>query len=499
MVVLTKIIETKNLHAFTNSQISAAVEQLLNEYRATNEEKYPGKIMELISYLENSQINKPPFTKLLECDYWSIQHRVYSEKHGTWNSKMRQQQLYNFVDIFTECKGKVNPLFWNLICLDYSEALMNTGRAIEALAILNEMVENDDCYFKRKESQEGWGLIVYSTLLKGEDRTYCIYNAHRKLKKYKDITDEAGRMCYEQRFSFAQDLYDQLNIEDVYSPTGGQPFKGKDKIYRRWCASNILFLNGSNDIDMETMIHKDTILYNDFSFPNQTHTIQSRFFQNFLNSLTQEFISLRWLLFDTVNKPKDKVHFADNDLLNHRSSINIYNIRTDSLKMVYRMAYSLFDKIAYFLNHYYNLKIPNHKASLNHIWFEKENSNNPMKNFFTQKNNDALKALYWLSKDLYGYEKVKKPSKFVKKISHLRNMMEHSYLQVTELPESILKPESGITINSDSVKVSVGEFQLHNLSLTELESLTMNLAQKARNALLYLRYAISHEEQSTKI
>ena len=78
---------------------------------------------------------------------------------------------------------------------------MNTGRAIEALAILNEMVENDDCYFKRKESQEGWGLIVYSTLLKGEDRTYCIYNAHRKLKKYKDINNRCSEsqiasFCY---------------------------------------------------------------------------------------------------------------------------------------------------------------------------------------------------------------------------------------------------------------------------------------------------------------
>lgn len=73
-------------------------------------------------------------------------------------------------------------------------------------------------------------------------------------------------------------------------------------------------------------------------------------------------------------------------------------------------------------------------------------------------------------------------------------MMEHSYLQITEFPEAITNHESGLTLNLDSFKASIGKFQSHHLSIDQLEKLSIDITKKARNALIYLKYAIDFEE-----
>ncbi|MCT8137642.1 hypothetical protein H1D32_07680 [Anaerobacillus sp. CMMVII] len=494
----TEVLQAKNLTNFKASEVIAVIDYLINELRETKKESLPGKILELITYLKRKFVGKQiyPIAEILESDYWFAKHLIHSKKTSEWNSKMRQQQLFILENLFTEYEEKtIPPLIWNNICITYSEALMNIGRPIEALAVIEKMIENEDFYYEKKVPQTGWGLLFYSTLLKGtQDKMHCIYNAHQKLKTYKEnIKDKDNLMVYQQRFKVAEDMYEQLGIDDVGVHKGGNRFSGKEKVYRKWCAANRLFLNGSNDIDLHSMVQVDAFLYSDNNFPNETHSFRSRVYQNFLNSLSQEFITLRWLLFDTIHQSKEKPHLADNDLLFNNEGMNVYSIRTDLLKTVYRMSYSIFDKIGYFLNHFYNLSIPNNKASLNHIWFIDEDPNKPLKKFFKQKKNDALQSLYWLSRDIYGYDKISEQSMFVKKISHLRNMMEHSYLQVTEYPDSLLNHESGIKLNLDSIKFGVGEFHSHNLSLNELEKLTMDLTKKTRNALLYLKFAVDHE------
>lgn len=493
-----EIITSDNLSKYDNTEIYSTCQQFINEIKETRNEKYPGKILELLSYLKKRLAGREalPLVELLESNYWSTLHEMNLNNSSEWNSKMLQKNLHILEETYAEFYGKVSPYIWNQICYHYSKGLMNIGRTIEALDILKKMIESDDVFYQMKEPEIGWGLIMYSAQLTSEtDRAYCIYHGHQKLKRFIETEkDPHLQSLYKKPFSQAQKMNEQLQMKDVTFESKGTKFTGKEKIYRKWCAENALFINGSNDIDVSTMIEKDAFFYHESSFPNETNRFRSKFFIDFLNSLSQEFITIRWLLFDTLNQPKDKMNFAEDEFLREIQGPNVYSVRTDLLKTVYRMSYSIFDKIAYFLNHYLSLNVDNHKTNLNSIWFMNEDSKKPLKDIFKRKKNDPLKALYWLSRDIYGYDKINEKSSFVYKANYLRNMMEHSYLQITEIPESILNHESGITLNLDSFKAAIGNFQSHNLSIGELEEVTLEITKKTRNALLYLKYAIDIEE-----
>ncbi|GEL68201.1 hypothetical protein MPS01_23560 [Marinilactibacillus psychrotolerans] len=79
----------------------------------------------------------------------------------------------------------------------------------------------------------------------------------------------------------------------------------------------------------------------------------------------------------------------------------IYGIGIEKVKAAYRSIYSIFDKIAYFLNKYFKLKIPDGTISFVNLWYKDMRKNKRREEI--QKilqENYALNGLWWIYKDL---------------------------------------------------------------------------------------------------
>ena len=84
----------------------------------------------------------------------------------------------------------------------------------------------------------------------------------------------------------------------------------------------------------------------------------------------------------------------------------VYGINIEKIKAGYRAIYSLFDRIAYFLNEYYELGIPRRSVNFKNIWnasTKKEKINRESNDINKLLDaNYLLNSLYWIKKDLYN-------------------------------------------------------------------------------------------------
>jgi hypothetical protein len=65
------------------------------------------------------------------------------------------------------------------------------------------------------------------------------------------------------------------------------------------------------------------------------------------------------------------------------------------------MAYSLLEKVSYFLNHYLALGIPERRTGFRSFWYDGQERQRGLRPEFDACDNWPLRGLFWLSKDLF--------------------------------------------------------------------------------------------------
>jgi hypothetical protein len=138
-------------------------------------------------------------------------------------------------------------------------------------------------------------------------------------------------------------------------PLAAQEISGtvEEREYRHWCLVNYLYLNPLNDLGPYAVATADSV-----GLP--THVVQRdapHMFASFFYQMKREYASARWLLYEglTVKMP----HFSDRDVfLQATEPRPALSLAIEKAKIAYRISYSLFDKIGFFLNAYMKLGIP---------------------------------------------------------------------------------------------------------------------------------------------
>ena len=120
------------------------------------------------------------------------------------------------------------------------------------------------------------------------------------------------------------------------------------------------------------------------------------------------------------------------------------------------------------------------RAGMQRIWFEDEQPKNTLKPFIRDTKNGALKALFWLSKEIFGYEQSQTQNIATVRALLLRDQKERSFVQAITKKEEIAQ---------------TGELRKHQMTQAELEPMAMTNTFKARNALMYLGFAIALEKK----
>lgn len=237
---------------------------------------------------------------------------------------------------------------------------------------------------------------------------------------------------------------------------------------------NRLFLNPLNDLGAWPVAAQDV-----FHLPDHTYSVDDDHprFVKFFDLLKQEYAAACVLLWEGQNVAYDEVHPADkSSLMFEHFDYAVSSIGHEKQKAALRLAYSLLDKSAVFINDFFKIGKDPKRVSFRNVWFtDREckvlHSNLPEANW-------RLRGLFALSLDIYDANLKELASPLAAKANDVRNAAEHRFLSIHEyrVPQDRLELCEYVT-----------EDQLYQLSL--------HVVQLARSALIGLSLAIHHHER----
>ena len=410
---------------------------------------------------------------------------IAADRYGTeW--KWEQPTLAR--EIFYLRRAVSNPLFVQspasirCMCLNnLGNRLQVAGREIEAL----------DCWRRVLEVEPNFGmslcnrarmLAAYAETLDDRDEKALFYwVAHREASAAMAPTalyatvhnDELNRNRTKELKEWIESFLDVRGIAAL------DPLKERDLSdteeehdYRLWCLSNCLFLNPFNDLGGYSVATTDSV-----GLAAHVVRVDAPYrLESFFDQMKQEYVSARWLLYEGLKAKMP--HFSDKGVLLAATEPKpSLCLAVEKIKAAYRISYSLFDKIGFFINAYMELGIPERQVTFRTLW--RADDKQPIRGAFDQTGNWGFCALYWLSTDFFETvnDEVAEPQG--RRLSEIRNFLEHKYLRVTA-EESPNAPPDDLAL-----MVPRGQFGAKALHLLKL----------ARTALIYLAIGVRFEEQ----
>lgn len=409
---------------------------------------------------------------------------IAGERYGTqwqWEQPTLARELFYLRRAISHEKFAQIPDVMKCMCLNnLGSRLRVAGRAIEAL----------ECWRRALEVLPNFGMALYNrarTLAAYAEaledaglRALFLWVAHKEASAalaptacYTDIRDERIREDARKLKQWIESVVDVDGIaalDPLTSPDTSATEEERD--YRHWCLVNYLYLTPSNDLGPYTVASAD-------SKGLEAHVVRidaPHKFESFFDQMKQEYVSARWLLYEGLIMKAS--HFSDRDTFlqatEPRASLSL---AIEKIKAAYRISYSLFDKVGFFMNAYMDLGIPDRQVSFRTLWRTGEKK--PIRRQFDLTGNWAFCALYWLAKDFLekANDEVAEPQAL--RLSDIRNYLEHKYLRVT-VAEAPSAPPDDLALM---------------VSREQFEREAVHLLKLARSALIYLAIGVGLEER----
>jgi len=254
----------------------------------------------------------------------------------------------------------------------------------------------------------------------------------------------------------------------------------EETAYRTWVLQHCLFINPMNDLVTQSIAATDVLHTPSMVVPIGEPPI----YQGFFNQLKQEYTTARYLLYEGLHRRAPRFPDKDVQLVNTLDYPS-YGTSIEYVKLAYRY-FSVFDKIAYFLNAYLQLAIPEKRVNFQTLWHEKQDRKRPLKQMFVKRPNLPLRGLYWISRDLDDQED-RRLQPDASLLSTIRQQLEHKYLKAHE-PEWILA--KGDPLLTDTIA--------YNIDRRMFEEKALGLATIVRAATLYLVLGVHSEEEQRR-
>ncbi len=410
--------------ATLNKDVDALRNLLENAEKSLDEENDASKAMiyyslgtayDDLARLTGSQ-TEVAFQKVLYCFRKSInlieQDEYIKDIYRPYVLGLKEILYTNYANALDHCGRKIAAIEQYKkalsIHMDFGMALGNLGRVYQHYG----MLEYDDSH-----------------------RDLFHYFAYHYLNKAIDCNDpntyDAAKKCFKDTI----DVYASEYVENVL--TSDLSFNQyvydipEEHAYRKWCLHNGLFLNTLNDLPVAELCFAGDVI----QLPSMIVGIHDKpIFHGMFSQLKQEYVYARYLFYDTLNSGIEP-HFADKETyIKSHTDYAQYSVRLEKLKTAFKTLYGMFDKIAFFLEHYFDLGIKERDINFRSIWqdsagFGKKKYQYKQK--LDPKQNFALSSLYWISKDFY--EKFEdSPNPELKRIKDIRDALEHKYVKIND-------------------------------------------------------------------
>lgn len=458
------------------------IEEYVKKFDEYFEDKNVKAIEELINEVEQKKENFNELSKARISYSLGTAYADIMYINGELNEENTRKCIYYYsyainilsnLEIKEENKPYIYPLIMNLY-VNYGNALKNIGR-------INSSIE----YYKKAlkinpQNKMALGNLCisymeYADLLYDNGHKDFFYKAaYDGLKKLFDLPfsdEDSINIAAILEFEKYLKLFNDENIQylkrqyNLYSPK----YKNKELKYRKWASKNKLFLNPLNDLYSDERVAYDII-----HLPNmQIKTEDVNIYHGMYNQIKEEYIYLRYLFYEATQGKKIE-HYADREnLLLKIDNSTLYSIRLEKLKTVFRQLYSMLDKVAYFINSYYDLEIAEKKVSFRNIWNESLTN----KDKLNLENNFMLRTIYWTSKEIYSNDDFS-TNPCAQEIDLIRNALEHKYVKIYH------------GTNTAKIENSLAKYVSEN----KLESMTMYLIKLIREIIISLSLMVNIEE-----
>lgn len=298
--------------------------------------------------------------------------------------------------------------------------------------------------------------------------------------------------------------------------------------YLRWCAKNKLFINDLNDLCIDEIVFQDVI-----GLPSITQRINTSlslkeqlvFHSNF-DELRNEYTYARYLIFQASEIKDESKHFYNATYAHTDDTLHaIDNLKTSHLKSAFRILYSIFDKISYFLTKYLKFEVNDRHISFSKVFGNNKNRKFQPREVLKNSNNYFIHALFYILKEIEEVDSehfdIFTNSKQYR-FSKIRNHLEHRSFRIVDdfgyrlntefdfyhsaMYEKLLTRKheliEGDLINSDEFKEVLEQIQdkekkanyILEMPISEFEESLLTLARLIRNSLMYLSLAVHLEE-----
>lgn len=417
-----------------------------------------------------------------------VRKRKYDAENYAWvweQTELRHQLISLRRSVTIDGFAELQSVERAQILTNLGNQLNSAGRLVEASEYWNRAI-SERPEFAMALANRGYGWFEYArAYYVPRHQTVFLYRAHRSLSAalakdadWASAPDSARKFFIELHAKIAN-MIDVAQLEIGLKLDGyGLGRSRGERAYRQWALNNVLFLNPLNDLGNDDIAAEDALVLPSY----RTRLDDGPTLIGFFNQMKQEFISARWLLFEGVNS--ETAHFSDkNKRLHDTLDDPSYSLSVEKTKLAFRSAYSLLDKLAFFLNDYLKLGISLSAVSFRSLWFVKRGSTE-LKPVFTQSKNWPLRGLYWLAKDFVedDFQSASEPD--ARDVAKIRNHLEHRYLKVHD--RDPVFSSSTPDIYPDRLAFSVERF--------ELEAKALRVLKLARAAMIHLCLSMHREE-----
>lgn len=478
----------------SNGEALSLIAQLVDQGTDNADLDLIGYSLHLANQLETRGLQQVEMALLdyFRANAWGCRYQQkLGDRAAVWDFEQPEVRQ----EVFLLRRAMNNPGFVEMDAVRRCQILTNLanqldtlGRFVEARRYWSAALTIDPSFWMARANR-GRGIMHYAAALydPGHSEVFALH-AHRDLVKAVELISKHPHLGDHRLISFFSESAEQIahhyDIEEIgktYEPDGwNMGTEPTEHAYRTWCLDNVLFLNPLNDIGAISIAARDIM-----SLPNFTTAInEPPIVVGMFNELKQGFVSARWMLWEGIQP--DEPHLSDREVLLYNTlDYPAYGLSVEKVKIAFRIAYSNLDKIAYFLNHYLALGIPEKRVSFRTIWREKDNG--PVRDCFAQSENWPFRGLFWLSKDLFEEDMRDTIEPEARALADLRNHLEHKYVKVHEM---LLPPMPGIDLFHDTLAHAITRF--------DLERRTLRLMQLVRSALIYLTLGMHRVEQERR-
>jgi hypothetical protein len=408
-----------------------------------------------------------------------------------WEQPELEQQIIHLRHaVRLAVTGKLSSLRRCQILTNLGNLMSHCGRLVDAVAYWDDALSIDS-NFPMALGNRGSGLLKWAGLNHDPGHQIrFIRDGYRSLKRAlasrrKIRIHDGARRFFEVHIENVERLVPtKLLRVRSHSHQWPKRMARSELEYRTWCLVERLFLNDLNELGPDPIGAADVL-----SLPGITTSIHSGPPNaiGFFNQLKQEYVTARYMYYEGINS--GKAHFSDRDVtLVNTLDYPAYGLPVEQVKISFRIAYSILDKVAYFVNDYLALQIPERRVSFRSLWYERQERARGLRKDIHLAGNWPLKGLFWLAKDLYendpGFTEAIEPDG--QEVAETRNHIEHKYFKLTLFAPPVA-PRQG----TPSMR---GDVLARSMDRLAFEAMTLRLLRTARSALINVALGIFAEE-----